>query len=189
MLSAPSVTLRSRPAACTAIFSAKKRVNAMRAAPSPLSRKAASACSASMQPPAACRTSSNRASRPLAPCRSDFCASSQCVARSSTSTASARRTPPYHRKPARCWLSPPTPLRATRRDRARPPCRRRAAACASPGRWPGCRWCLRRSRRCGRRDNAGRRRSPRYSPCRRAPARRGRRPRCRCRWRTPWRPA
>src|SRR5664280_1843146 len=53
MLSAPSVTLRSRPDACTAMFSAKNRARAMREGASPLSRKAASAWSASMQPPAA----------------------------------------------------------------------------------------------------------------------------------------
>ena len=44
--------LEARPIA-TAMFSAKKRVRAVRAAPSPVSRAAASACSASMQPPAA----------------------------------------------------------------------------------------------------------------------------------------
>ena len=53
-LSAPSVTARSRPVACTAMFSAKKRAMATRAAGSPsATRSAASASSASMQPPAA----------------------------------------------------------------------------------------------------------------------------------------
>ena len=53
-LSAPSVTARSSPDACTAMFSAKKRAMATREAGSPLAmRSAASASSASMQPPAA----------------------------------------------------------------------------------------------------------------------------------------
>src|SRR5699024_9536327 len=52
-LSAPSVTVRSSPDASTAIFSAKKRAMAMREAGSPSAmRRAASASSASMQPPA-----------------------------------------------------------------------------------------------------------------------------------------
>ena len=38
MLSAPSVTLRSSPDACTAMFSAKKRASAVRAAPSPFAQ-------------------------------------------------------------------------------------------------------------------------------------------------------
>ena len=58
----------------------------------------------------------------------------------------------------------------------RPPPHPPAKACARRGPSPGCRWCPRRSGRCGRRGNAGRRRSPRRSPCRRAPARRARRP-------------
>src|SRR5262249_10834973 len=53
-LSAPSVTARSSPDACTAMFSAKKRATATRGAgPPPAPRNAASASSASMQPPAA----------------------------------------------------------------------------------------------------------------------------------------
>ncbi len=52
-------------------------------------------------------------------------------------------------------------------------------ACGRRGRRPGCRWCLRRWRRCGRRGSAGRRRSPRRSPSRRGPAARATSSRCR----------
>ena len=80
--------------------------------------------------------------------------------------------------------------RAHRGDlRRAPPRRRRAAACASRGRSPGCRWCPRRSAGCARRAGAGRRRSPRRSPCRHGPARRSTRPRRRCRSRRPSRRA
>ena len=94
--SALSVTVVSSPLACTAMFSAKKRANAIRppSAP-PLRRLAASASSASAQPPAAEANSRRYGVAPASAASGDLSSlpSSYAVARSRLSTASDSRMP------------------------------------------------------------------------------------------------
>src|SRR6185503_1386731 len=95
-LSEPSVTVRSRPEACTAMFSAKNRAMATRMAGSPsATRSAANASSASMQPPAALPNSRKYGVAPAsAACGSaSTLLKSHAVARSRLSTASPSRAP------------------------------------------------------------------------------------------------
>ena len=84
--------------------------------------------------------------------------------------------------------SPATDARisAISRRTTRPPTARVSAA---RGRSLECHWCLRRSPQSSRREEIAQRQSPRCSPCRHEPESRARQPHCRCRWKTPWRPA
>ena len=112
-----------------------------------------------------------RVPRPSCSCR---VASIHCVARSSASTASCSRSPVRRRRDHWRHRSPRSYacIREIGVDSLR---RRKRQLARRPGRSPGYRWCLRRSRRCARRGSLARRRSPRHSPCRRAPGRRARR--------------
>ena len=108
MLSAPSVTLRSRPEACTAMFSAKKRASAVRAAPSPYRATQRALVPRACSRRRYCRIAANRAWRRRARRRSPSAPAAKACARRAVHRF-AQAAPRSRQRPVHCWLSPLSP--------------------------------------------------------------------------------
>ena len=124
---------------------------------------AARALRASSQPPSAVPASRRKGTEPArAATRSALtdCAT-HLVASSSASAAACRAGADGGQVVARGGLHLLGRWRASRPPGPAWSRRRPWRPCGRPGRAPGCRWCPRRSAGCGRRADAGRRRSPR----------------------------